>query len=213
MWGNLDSGIRENCSCGIRNPRLWYTSQGIRIPPDDWNPESKFYWQRMECSTWNLESTAWNPESKTFLDFLHGTRLIEVLMRVDHIVKALLICIKRVLSITVRDILVSAGIIFRFIIRLFVLILIFIPSRFIKKTGKQQIFSILLGKITCKIENSEFTSKGGAHRLQKEWPAGNAAPWKWTLQQMLSLSIKTRIYMCLAELGLKWFKIIHIMVK
>ena len=78
--------------------------------------------------------------------------------RVDHIVKALLICIKRVLSITVRDILVSAGIIIRFIIRLFVLILIFIPSRFIKKTGKQQIFSILLGKITCKVENSEFTS-------------------------------------------------------
>ena len=78
--------------------------------------------------------------------------------RVDHIVKTLLICIKRVLSITVRDILVSAGIIFRFIIRLFVLILIFIPSRFIKKTGKQQIFSILLGKITCKIENSEFAS-------------------------------------------------------
>ena len=78
--------------------------------------------------------------------------------RVDHIVKALLICIKRVLSMTVRDILVSAGIIFRFIIRLFVLILIFIPSRFIKKTGKQQIFSILLRKITCKIENPEFTS-------------------------------------------------------
>ena len=40
--------------------------------------------------------------------------------RVDHIVKALLICIKRVLSITVRDILVSAGIIFRFIIRLII---------------------------------------------------------------------------------------------
>ena len=78
--------------------------------------------------------------------------------RVDRIVKTLLICIKRVLSITVRDILVSAGIIFRFIIRLFVLIFIFIPSRFIKKTGKQQIFSILLGKITCKIENSESTS-------------------------------------------------------
>ena len=78
--------------------------------------------------------------------------------RVDRIVETLLICIKRVLSITVRDILVGAGIIFRFIIRLFVLILIFIPSRVIKKTGKQQIFSILLGKITCKIENSEFTS-------------------------------------------------------
>ena len=81
--------------------------------------------------------------------------------RVDHIVKALLICIKRVLSITVRDILVSAGIIFRFIIRLFVLILILIPSRFIKNIGKQQIFSILLGKITCKTENCEFTSLYG----------------------------------------------------
>lgn len=43
---------------GIRN-----TSQGIRNPTEDWNPESKFHRRR-------LESTAWNPEYKTVLDCL-----------------------------------------------------------------------------------------------------------------------------------------------
>ena len=59
----VESGIRENCVCGI-----WTTGQGIRNPTKDWNPESKFHWQRLEESTWNRESTAWNPESKTILD-------------------------------------------------------------------------------------------------------------------------------------------------
>jgi len=49
---------------GIRN-----TAQGIRNPNNDCNPESKFYWQILKSSTWNRESTAWNPESKTVLDF------------------------------------------------------------------------------------------------------------------------------------------------
>ena len=38
---------------GIRN-----TALGIRNPTNDWNPESKFHWQRLESSTWNPESTA-----------------------------------------------------------------------------------------------------------------------------------------------------------
>ena len=39
------------------------------------NPESKFHWQTLECSTWNPESTAWNPQSKTVLDsFTWGDR-------------------------------------------------------------------------------------------------------------------------------------------
>ena len=48
---------------GIQN-----TARGIRNPTNDWNPESKSYWQIMKSSTWNRESTAWNPESKTVLD-------------------------------------------------------------------------------------------------------------------------------------------------
>ena len=44
------------------------TAQGIRNPTNDWNPESKFYWQILKSSIWNRESTAWNPESKTVLD-------------------------------------------------------------------------------------------------------------------------------------------------
>ena len=40
---------------------------------NDWNPESKFLWQRIknpESRTWNPESTAWSPESKAVLDSL-----------------------------------------------------------------------------------------------------------------------------------------------
>ena len=49
----VESGI---LGFGIRT-----TVQGIQNPTDDWNPESKFHWQR-------LESSIWNPESKTVLD-------------------------------------------------------------------------------------------------------------------------------------------------
>ena len=52
----MESGI---LGFGIRN-----TALGIWNPTDDWNPESKFYWQIPESSTCNPESTAWNPESK-----------------------------------------------------------------------------------------------------------------------------------------------------
>ena len=46
------------------------TAQGIHNSINNGNPESKFYWQRLAFSTWNLESIAWNPESKTVLDSL-----------------------------------------------------------------------------------------------------------------------------------------------
>ena len=44
-WGILGFGIRN-------------TALGIRNPTNDWNPESKFHWQRLESSTCNPESTA-----------------------------------------------------------------------------------------------------------------------------------------------------------
>ena len=43
----------------------------IRDLDKDLKPESKIRWERLESSTWNSESTAWNPESKTALDS-HG---------------------------------------------------------------------------------------------------------------------------------------------
>ena len=52
---------------------LWnpeYNSRNLETHYNDWNPESKFHWQKLECSAWNLESTVWNPESKTVLDSL-----------------------------------------------------------------------------------------------------------------------------------------------
>ena len=60
--------MQEILAGGIRN--LGKCASGIRNSSQDWNPESKFHWQRLESSTWNLESTAWNPESKTVLDSL-----------------------------------------------------------------------------------------------------------------------------------------------
>ena len=44
-------------ACGICNP-----AQDIRNPANDWNPESKFHWQRdLESITRNPESTEWIP--------------------------------------------------------------------------------------------------------------------------------------------------------
>ena len=52
----LESGkfllVESRILCfGIQN-----TSQGIWNPTNDWNPESKFHWIRLESSNWNLES-------------------------------------------------------------------------------------------------------------------------------------------------------------
>ena len=49
--------------------RIRNIAQGIQNPANDWNSESKFHWQRLEFSIWNLDSTAWNPESITVLAF------------------------------------------------------------------------------------------------------------------------------------------------
>ena len=51
----VESEIREKFVCGI-----WNTGQRIRNPTSDWNPESKFHWQRVESSTCNPESVTWN---------------------------------------------------------------------------------------------------------------------------------------------------------
>ena len=66
MKGNPDSwiceifawgiGIRTSFACGIRNPGLWNPEYSSRNPTKDWNPKSKFHWQRLESSTWNQES-------------------------------------------------------------------------------------------------------------------------------------------------------------
>ena len=50
---------------GIRNAAQW-----IRNPTNDWNPESKFHWLKLESSISNPDSTTSNPEFKTSLEFL-----------------------------------------------------------------------------------------------------------------------------------------------
>ena len=65
----VESGIREFC---LWNPEFWVQNPeySSRTWNRTWNPESKFHWQRLESSTWNPESAAWIPESKTVLDSL-----------------------------------------------------------------------------------------------------------------------------------------------
>ena len=55
----------------IPESRAWHleAAQGIRSPTSDWNLDGiQVSLQRSESSTWNVESIAWNPESKTVLD-------------------------------------------------------------------------------------------------------------------------------------------------
>ena len=76
----MEFGILD---CGIRN-----TAQGIWNPNSAWNPEVKFYWQRLESNTWNLESKAWNPESKIVLDFLtQGESESTILLETDQVLE------------------------------------------------------------------------------------------------------------------------------
>ena len=51
---SVSAHVRESgiLGFGIRN-----TAQGIRNPTNDWNPESNFYCEILESSTWNPEST------------------------------------------------------------------------------------------------------------------------------------------------------------
>ena len=70
MWENLlvESGIRKNFTCGIRTPGFWNPESHYQL--ESGYPESKFYWQILESSNCNPESTTWSPESKTVLDSL-----------------------------------------------------------------------------------------------------------------------------------------------
>ena len=62
-----ESGFRNLGNFCLRNPESWVfgiqnTAQGIRNPTIDWNPESKFHWQRLESSY--LESGIHGVESR-----------------------------------------------------------------------------------------------------------------------------------------------------
>ena len=69
LW-NLESGNILLMESGIPGFGIRNTAQGIWNPTNDWNSESKFYWQIPESGTWYPESTVRNPESKTVLDSL-----------------------------------------------------------------------------------------------------------------------------------------------
>ena len=55
MYGDPDSRIPKFLlmECGILGFGIRNTTQEVRNPTNDWNPESKFYWQILESSTWN----------------------------------------------------------------------------------------------------------------------------------------------------------------
>ena len=66
--------IRDIFACGIRNPEksciFGIQLKESRNSTNDLTPDFEFYWQILESRTWNLESTARKPESKSVLDSL-----------------------------------------------------------------------------------------------------------------------------------------------
>ena len=70
LWRILLTTETRNPCSNDKKSGIQSLESGIRNPYKDLNPESKFHWHRLESSTWNSESTAWNPESKTVLDSL-----------------------------------------------------------------------------------------------------------------------------------------------
>ena len=67
----MESGF---LSFGIQN-----STQGIRNPASDWNPESKFHWQGIR----NPETTAWSPVSTTSPDYLTWGKFGQILKLVS----------------------------------------------------------------------------------------------------------------------------------
>ena len=60
---------------GIRN-----TAQGIRNVTNDWDPESKFYGQRLESSAWDLESKEKNSNPRLSWIPLYGAKILAELV-------------------------------------------------------------------------------------------------------------------------------------
>ena len=64
MSKHKNQSISEQFKTEFR--KIFLAETGIAFwNPESHYPESKFHLQRLESSTWNLESMAWNPESKT----------------------------------------------------------------------------------------------------------------------------------------------------
>ena len=78
--GNFCFWNLESWVFGIQN-----TAQGIRDPTKDWNPESEFFWQILESSTWNPKFTVWNPESHNRLESRIQVPLTETGMQLPGI--------------------------------------------------------------------------------------------------------------------------------
>ena len=72
----MESGIR---GCGIRNT-------ASRNLTDDWNLESKFYWQILESSTWNPESHSEESRIQDCLGFPFMRRIVKLVFRVRSFV-------------------------------------------------------------------------------------------------------------------------------
>ena len=67
-------GVQNPGNFCLWPPESWALESRIQFknPTNDWNPESKFHWQRSVIQYMNKESTAWNPESRLPGIPLHG---------------------------------------------------------------------------------------------------------------------------------------------
>ena len=76
----VETVIKENFACRIRNHGLWNSEYSLR------NPGCNFLWHRLKSSIWNPQFTAWNPESKTVLTFFTWGEYINVLVKLYIII-------------------------------------------------------------------------------------------------------------------------------
>ena len=65
----------EICACGIRN-----TAQGNRSSTNDWNPESKFQWQRLESGIhgvqFSIYGCTWDPLHARSEEFYYAKLMV-----------------------------------------------------------------------------------------------------------------------------------------
>ena len=82
VLGNSESRKILLEKSGILGSGIWSKVQRIRNPSNEWNPESKFHWQRLGSSTWYPQFTTWNPESKTVLDSLSWDEWLSTFIKI-----------------------------------------------------------------------------------------------------------------------------------
>ena len=71
----LVKGIREIFGCQMWNLLSWVLESGIQNPTNDWNSESKFYWQILESSRISIFNNDFKVLSTRFQIFIAYSKI------------------------------------------------------------------------------------------------------------------------------------------